>query len=234
MLLWCCTTSCPTAGRIGVLVRELTAALRRLRRRPRPHRCRSCRSSTRTSPSGSGSGCSGEVLEEQLAYWRGRWPGAPRRWSCRPTGRAPRPSYRGARRRGDAARRPRGGLRGPRPSAEGHPLHGPAGRLRALLCRLTGQEDMVVGSPVANRSRLEIEPLIGCFVNTLAAARGARRRSRRSASCCGAGAATALGPTPTGPALREAGRGAAAGARPQPHAALPGPVRLQNAPVQER
>ena len=38
-----------------------------------------------------------------------------------------------------------------------------------LLCRYSGQEDVVVGTPVANRwNRLEIEGLIGFFVNTLA------------------------------------------------------------------
>ncbi|MFN4933416.1 non-ribosomal peptide synthetase, partial [Bradyrhizobium sp.] len=38
----------------------------------------------------------------------------------------------------------------------------------ALLSRLSGQEDVVIGSPVANRGRAEIEGLIGFFVNTLA------------------------------------------------------------------
>jgi len=37
-----------------------------------------------------------------------------------------------------------------------------------LLHRYTGQEDFLVGSPVANRTREEVEPLIGFFVNTLA------------------------------------------------------------------
>ncbi len=37
-----------------------------------------------------------------------------------------------------------------------------------LLSRYAGQEDIVVGSPIANRSFAEIEPLIGFFVNTLA------------------------------------------------------------------
>ena len=37
-----------------------------------------------------------------------------------------------------------------------------------LLYRYTGQKDIVVGSPIANRNRQEIEPLIGFFVNTLA------------------------------------------------------------------
>ena len=37
-----------------------------------------------------------------------------------------------------------------------------------LLSRLSGQQEVVVGTPVANRSRTEIEGLIGFFVNTLA------------------------------------------------------------------
>ncbi|QDL09660.1 non-ribosomal peptide synthetase [Brasilonema octagenarum UFV-E1] len=36
-----------------------------------------------------------------------------------------------------------------------------------LLYRYTGQEDILVGSPIANRDRSEIEGLIGFFVNTL-------------------------------------------------------------------
>jgi amino acid adenylation domain-containing protein len=38
----------------------------------------------------------------------------------------------------------------------------------ALLARLSGQDDIVIGTPVANRDRVEIEGLIGFFVNTLA------------------------------------------------------------------
>jgi amino acid adenylation domain-containing protein len=37
-----------------------------------------------------------------------------------------------------------------------------------LLARLSGQADIVIGTPVANRPRRELEGLIGCFVNTLA------------------------------------------------------------------
>lgn len=36
-----------------------------------------------------------------------------------------------------------------------------------LLHRLTGERDLVVGSAVAGRTRREVEPLIGCFVNML-------------------------------------------------------------------
>ncbi|HVH13547.1 MAG TPA: amino acid adenylation domain-containing protein, partial [Longimicrobium sp.] len=38
----------------------------------------------------------------------------------------------------------------------------------AVLGRLSGQEDVVIGSPMAGRGRREIEGLIGFFVNTLA------------------------------------------------------------------
>ncbi|WP_266103416.1 non-ribosomal peptide synthetase, partial [Xanthomonas campestris] len=37
-----------------------------------------------------------------------------------------------------------------------------------LLSRLSGQHDVVIGTPAANRGRAETEGLIGCFVNTLA------------------------------------------------------------------
>lgn len=36
-----------------------------------------------------------------------------------------------------------------------------------LLVRYTGEEDIVVGIPIANRLRVELESLMGCFVNTL-------------------------------------------------------------------
>jgi amino acid adenylation domain-containing protein/non-ribosomal peptide synthase protein (TIGR01720 family) len=38
---------------------------------------------------------------------------------------------------------------------------------QALLSRYSGQDDLLTGTPIANRTRLEIEPLIGFFVNTL-------------------------------------------------------------------
>ena len=36
-----------------------------------------------------------------------------------------------------------------------------------LLCRYSGQEDIAVGTPIANRNRSETEGLVGFFVNTL-------------------------------------------------------------------
>ncbi|HET6975220.1 MAG TPA: amino acid adenylation domain-containing protein [Pyrinomonadaceae bacterium] len=38
---------------------------------------------------------------------------------------------------------------------------------KVLLHRYTGQDDIVIGAPIANRNRVEIEGLIGFFVNTL-------------------------------------------------------------------
>jgi amino acid adenylation domain-containing protein len=37
----------------------------------------------------------------------------------------------------------------------------------ALLVRYTGQDDLAIGVPVAGRDRAELEPLIGCFLNTM-------------------------------------------------------------------
>src|SRR5690606_2301050 len=36
-----------------------------------------------------------------------------------------------------------------------------------LLARFSGQDDIVVGVPVANRDRVELESVVGFFVNTL-------------------------------------------------------------------
>src|SRR5262249_51518605 len=38
---------------------------------------------------------------------------------------------------------------------------------KMVLARYTGQDDIAVGTVIANRTRAEIEPLSGCFVNTL-------------------------------------------------------------------
>ncbi|MDJ0841273.1 MAG: non-ribosomal peptide synthase/polyketide synthase, partial [Acidobacteriota bacterium] len=38
---------------------------------------------------------------------------------------------------------------------------------KLLLHRLTGDEDLIIGTPVAGRVRRELEPLMGCFINLL-------------------------------------------------------------------
>jgi non-ribosomal peptide synthetase component F len=63
---------------------------------------------------------------------------------------------------------------------------------QALLARLAGETDVVVGTPIANRNRAEIEELIGFFVNTLACA-SISRAIRASASCSRGSREAALG-----------------------------------------
>ena len=40
--------------------------------------------------------------------------------------------------------------------------------LKVLLYRYSGQSDIIVGTPVSGRNRIQVEPLIGAFINTLA------------------------------------------------------------------
>ncbi len=110
----------------------------------------------------------GDVLERQMEHWRRHLIGAPELLAL-PTDR-PRPaiqSYRGA-------------------SVARASATGSVERLQALsraegatifmtllaawstlLYRYTGQADIPVGTPIANRNRAEVEGLIGFFVNTL-------------------------------------------------------------------
>ncbi len=111
----------------------------------------------------------GDVLDGHLAYWRQALAGAPPRLDL-PADR-PRPAVRSD--RGAQTEVAVG-------SQVLEPLRGWGRRQGAtlfmvllaafdvLLHRLTGEVDLVVGTPIANRERREIEGLIGCFVNTLA------------------------------------------------------------------
>ncbi|HEX9937035.1 MAG TPA: amino acid adenylation domain-containing protein, partial [Longimicrobium sp.] len=110
----------------------------------------------------------GEVLDRQLAYWRERLAGAPELLEL-PTDQ-PRPAvqtYRGASvpvalspelvERLQALGR-----------SEGATLYMTLlGAFQVLLHKYSGSDDIVVGSPIAGRTRKEIEELIGFFVNTL-------------------------------------------------------------------
>jgi amino acid adenylation domain-containing protein len=110
----------------------------------------------------------GEVLDAQVAYWRERMAGAPPVLEL-PTDR-PRPTVAGA-----AGMRLRFQLR-PDTSDALRALGRAEGATmfmtllagwQALLSRYAGQAEVVVGTPIAGRSRGETEGLIGFFVNTL-------------------------------------------------------------------
>ncbi|HEX7242739.1 MAG TPA: condensation domain-containing protein, partial [Longimicrobiaceae bacterium] len=111
----------------------------------------------------------GERLEEQLTYWRGELEGAPEVLDLpadRP--RPPVPSRRGGRHvfrvPPELAERLRAIAQEERATLFMVLLSG----FQVLLSRYSGQEDVVVGTPIANRNRREVEELIGFFVNTLA------------------------------------------------------------------
>ncbi|MEW5931717.1 MAG: amino acid adenylation domain-containing protein, partial [Gemmatimonadota bacterium] len=111
---------------------------------------------------------SGETLDLQLDWWRGRLAGAPPLLAV-PTDR-PRGAVQGS----------EGAHRSFQLSAETSAALQALGRReratlfmtllaawQALLGRWSGQDDVLVGTPIAGRSRVEVEGLIGFFVNTL-------------------------------------------------------------------
>ncbi|HYH78578.1 MAG TPA: amino acid adenylation domain-containing protein, partial [Longimicrobium sp.] len=110
----------------------------------------------------------GEMLERQLSYWRERLAGAPELLEL-PTDH-PRPAvqtFRGAGERielpGELLDRLRALGR-----SEGATLYMVVlSAFQVLLSKYGGSEDIVVGSPVAGRTRDEVAGLIGFFVNTL-------------------------------------------------------------------
>jgi len=110
----------------------------------------------------------GNVLQEQLAYWKQCLDGAPSILEL-PTDH-PRPAtqtYRGAQECvGFDETLTRALTRLGR--QEGATLFMVLlAAFKTLLYRYAGQEDIVVGTPIAGRNRLETEGLIGLFVNTL-------------------------------------------------------------------
>ncbi|WP_437528303.1 amino acid adenylation domain-containing protein [Sorangium sp. So ce726] len=110
----------------------------------------------------------GPVLDQQLAYWRQRLGAEPpvlRLPTDRP--RPPARSYRGARHAF--------ALPGELSAALGALARGQGvtsfmlllGAFEVLLARYSGQTDLCIGTPIAGRTRVEVEGLIGFFVNTL-------------------------------------------------------------------
>ncbi|MEA2692171.1 MAG: hypothetical protein QOJ16_1558, partial [Acidobacteriota bacterium] len=111
----------------------------------------------------------GPEIERQLDWWRQRLAGVPTTLEL-PADR-PRPpvlSPRGGAVPLALSQETAAGLTALARAAEATPFMVLFAGFSALLARYTGQEDLLVGSPVANRTRSEVEGLIGLFVNTLA------------------------------------------------------------------
>ncbi|HEX2077660.1 MAG TPA: amino acid adenylation domain-containing protein [Longimicrobium sp.] len=110
----------------------------------------------------------GEALEAQLAYWRDALAGAPPLLEL-PTDR-PRPLVQGNAGGRRAFHLPAETTAALRELARGEGVTlfmVLLGAWQALLARYAAVEDVSVGSPVAGRTRVETEGLIGFFANTL-------------------------------------------------------------------
>jgi amino acid adenylation domain-containing protein len=166
---------------------------------------------------------SGEALQQQIDYWAKRLHGAPAALDLpgdKP--RPPVPSHKGAR-NGFSISAELGKALRELSRKEGVTLFMTLlAAFDVLLYRYTGQTDLLVGSPIANRTRGETADLIGFFTNTLVfrseldpeedvrdlAPDGQRVLPRRL--------------RPPGHALRAPCPGDLPRPRPQPNSALPG------------
>src|SRR5205085_2030529 len=111
----------------------------------------------------------GEVLEAELSYWQEQLKGAPAVIEL-PTDHA-RPvqsSHRGSRLSLLLSRETSAGLRQLSREQSVTLFMTLWSAFAVLLWRYSGQKDLVIGTPIANRTRAELEGLIGFFVNTVA------------------------------------------------------------------
>ena len=111
----------------------------------------------------------GEAFEHQLAYWKRQLEEAPELSSFPPD--RPRPAAgtaRGARLLVHVNPALSGEIRAYSRREGVTVFMTLLGALQLLLYRHTGQTDVVVGSPIAGRNRVELEGIIGFFINTLA------------------------------------------------------------------
>ncbi|HEY0601305.1 MAG TPA: amino acid adenylation domain-containing protein [Herpetosiphonaceae bacterium] len=111
---------------------------------------------------------SGAALDEQLGYWRKQLADAPTVLEL-PADR-PRPArqtFSGARYSFTLSPELTAQVAALSQQEGATPFMTLLAAFQVLLQRYTGQDDLLVGSPIANRTRAEVEPLIGFFVNTL-------------------------------------------------------------------
>jgi len=111
---------------------------------------------------------SDEVLATQLAYWKKQLSGAPPVLDLPVDHQRPRVlSHRGARQSVSLPASLSDAVRELARREEVTLFMVLVATLKTLLARLSGQDDISVGMPIAGRGRVELEGLIGCFINTL-------------------------------------------------------------------
>ena len=148
----------------------------------------------------------GEVLESQTSYWKKELAGAPSILEL-PTDK-PRPatqSFRGATETFQIPGKLLDQLKTLGREQQATLFMILEAGFMAMLHRYTGQDDIVVGTPISGRTHSETENLIGLFLNTvLLRAKFSGRQNFRLAGAAGAG--TRPGRLcPSGPAVRTPG-----------------------------
>ena len=108
-----------------------------------------------------------QVLDEQLEHWRRRLEGASPLELPADRGRPAVQSFRGTSVRFTVSPALAAGVERLARSEEATPFMAWLALFLVLLRRHAGSDDLVVGTPVANRRRSELEGLIGFFVNLL-------------------------------------------------------------------
>ncbi|WP_256081503.1 amino acid adenylation domain-containing protein [Massilia sp. YIM B04103] len=106
-------------------------------------------------------------LGVQLDYWRAQLDGHQNLQLPTDFARPPTPSYRGGFQSVTTAQPVIDGLRRIAQQEGATLFMALLAAFQVLMMRYSGQDDVVVGTPIANRNRPEVEPLIGFFVNTL-------------------------------------------------------------------
>ena len=109
----------------------------------------------------------GERLDAQLGYWKKQLAGLSQLGLLTDHSRPAVATHRGALHAFAISRSVSEGLKELARREGATPFMLLMAGFSALLHRYTGQDDIVVGAPIANRNHAQTEPLIGFFVNTL-------------------------------------------------------------------
>jgi amino acid adenylation domain-containing protein len=109
----------------------------------------------------------GKTLDDQIAYWTRQLNGLPVLDLPADYPRPAVPRHRGATFRFEISTEVTAKLKELSSRQEATLFMTLLAAFYVLLLRYSGQDDLAVGSPIANRNRKEIEKLIGFFVNTL-------------------------------------------------------------------
>ena len=109
----------------------------------------------------------GEELERQLAYWKSQLADAPALALPTDLARPLQPSFAGGRHSLVLAPEITARLKELSRQENATLFMTLLAAFQLLLCRYSGQEDISVGIPAANRNHVELEELIGFFLDTL-------------------------------------------------------------------